>query len=1654
MSADTSARLLQLDPLLEAKNPNVRNEAAAAYGKLSILSEDVKESLKKHASSQAWDTRVSAGKALQALLQNVPDFERKKENENSSVSERIKNIVVLNVQRNFKPLLSDDEKSLKAGKERGNQKTQREIVDQHLEYNRVTGISSQKFLSDDEFLHEGVSEPELPSTSKELLQVTKTEIIEGEIDENFNDDSERLKTFWKVLKEFVNMVAEQQWYTRHGASIAICQIATTSYDRLSYELIDTILYLLIHVLILDKFNDFISGRNATAPVREQCAQALVHMLRNTDEKRREVVLEIVVQMVSTPGDDNWNIRQSGLLILKYYFAIARNDDDDHKKTFDRCFDLVIQSLDDPIDDVTGCAVKTLASILSNKEIPQEEMSKLVEKVMNHVWKLLDIEAAKEQLRAGLDALCIDLLEIVELWLRWNQELGISRQSLLTICSTIDAAFPVRCEKIVQLLDADIDRPQHGKLTAEDVFIIIKQLYRILLFAPPSDSLVFLEKTFITFSKVFRTYQHILIEKGDVSQKVGNWLGCLLLDHRNPQIDVFACDVDGISSNNKTSTELMCSEEMRFLGEKEKDKVYLTRKILCAKFLAIILEALYESDEEIQGQKVDIAVQLLFIPFFQSRTIMHNLGVSIVVNEWAALYRAAVNAKITEKPPPMTIIQLADSIVRGPGKQYDEMTTIVHGLTKDCNEFIEYCVVRGFDRTSTEATGGAPEDVSKAAYSTVRPNLKTDKQREAIDTRYNTLCRSIENAKMNIKSNGIRINALLSSTLFYFGNAPEKLTPQIRPIVETMQTEENDAMASEVFRGAVPLLVMFSWPRNPRPYVKVLAKALDSFSGCSIRMPKVGVTSPGSQTTIISMRRIWGKETEDGFEENNGMVSAESRNAELFLTILCQFNATQLAEFYSHFDLSEDVDLNTFLTRLELHNSLWSRVGSRLSEQSTDKIFNLLPSDDPAIRYAFAKAIETFCKSSCGDTLSKCYTRLVILSQDLNNVNSRLATVEVFLRLCMMDTCYLNGWATLLAPPVFQLLTDQCEAVRDAAGEAFRRLIPVVTLENPNFVIEGISEELTKKRAEYSNFINVLGAPSSLPRVIREDITGGFDTSMLREYQLEGITWIRFLRTYGLHGILADDMGLGKTLQTMCSIALSVDKDDLDERNKCSLIVCPRTLVDHWCLEWNRFFPKRIPAVKNIIRAQRAEICVIPYDDLKSAYISDRVWNYIVLDEGHVMRNSKRRAWKFAIELVCKSRLILSGTPVQNSPADLWSLFAWLMPGYLGTEKQFRSQFLKKIMKCRLPKANELDLKAGSAAISQLHKLVLPFIMRRLKTEVLKELPEKNVQDYECELTDDQKDVYRFIVDRCTSSYEELKNKTGISSLVTLISLRKLTDHTMLVYDTLLKIGAPQDILAKARTARSGKMEALKQLLIECEICKNPDDEVLPEADELGGLNEAGPGHRALIFCQWKTSAKLVSNALSSGEFGSVVSHLVLDGDVPAGDRMKMVNRFNEDKTIDVLILTTHVGGVGLNLTGADTVIFLDHDWNPMKDLQAIDRAHRLGQTRNVNVYRLITQGTVEEKVMSLAKFKLNTAQALIGADNTSMMTMETGELMNMFTLDGDEPLKKGTGSSEPAAKKSKKASTSGGASEEINLASMWDESQYDDFQVDNFLRNA
>uniref|UniRef100_A0A158QQ36 DUF3535 domain-containing protein n=1 Tax=Haemonchus placei TaxID=6290 RepID=A0A158QQ36_HAEPC len=1289
------------------------------------------------------------------------------------------------------------------------------------------------------------------------------------------------------------LLADQRWQYRHGAAIAIAKILSTSYSSMYAP------HLNIYLLL---------GRTATAPVRETCAQALGHFLRKTDSERQTVILSQLRYELQ-----NWHCRQSALLVFKYFFAVASSSE-----SFHDCFNLVVKSLDDTVDDVVSCAVTTLSSLLSNPTV-DDERSSLVQQVMSNVWQLLEQESKKEQLRSGLDALAVDLISIVETWLR---------------------------------------------LQESDVLTILKLFYRVLLFSAPANDMLLLENVYIT-SKVEIRFRSTLIESRVLLEKLGPWAGCLLLDHRSAVIDVFTYCVDSRASSRDDPFERMASEEVRCLSDKEKDDVYITRKIISAKFLATIIHLHYESGIEVifmtHIRPFDIytpeAIQLLFVPFLRSNLLYHNLGAAVMLNEWwAAVYRDSLN-----NPPP----------------------SYISFLIKDCKEFVDYCVNRGVDRSQLcMGDSVSAEEISKMAFERCLGILTAPNHIESLTTRYNVLADTIEFTKLAVKTNTARVTAFLASALFYFGFAPEKLTPMVRPLVECMQNEHNSTVSAEIFRGAVTLMIAYSWPRSPRPYVKVLARAMDMFSSCSSRIPKPQEWY-GSVDCLPHIQYI------------SAQVAGPRK----------KFTEKSIWAFEFPYEFQE------LLSRLALHDCMWSRVGSSLSDVSTSRIIELLKSSNPAYRFAGAKAVETFARSRLGDTISRL---LSPLSEMLNNVsveNERRGAIEALLRLSFMHAA-LTGVVSLLAPLAFVRMTDKLEEVRDAAGEAFRNMVPLLALEDVSTAVPDLSDEFSLKRVESADFVNVLSAPGRLALVETKTIHGLCKTIQLRHYQAEGITWMRFLRKFGLHGILADDMGLGKTLQTLCALALSLD-NDTNLISRCSLIICPRTLVDHWCNEWRRFFPGRAPArhVEGMpVKWKSAEIVVAAYEDLKANSSLGRIaWNYVVLDEGHVLRNPKTAIWRAANELNSTSRLILSGTPVQNSPADLWALFTWLMPGYLGDERHFRSRFLRKILKCRSHRANERDIQDGSEAISQLHRLILPFIMRRLKSEVLRELPDKNVQDYECQLSEEQRTIYKFIVDRCTANRTQLAARRGISPLHALMALRQLVDHPLLIQDVLMKLAAPEEIMKLVPNASSGKIAALGQLLSECGIGvtieeKDPEDE-----NPLSSIPVELP-HRALIFCQWKSSVQLVSNALTRLEYNFEL-----------------------------------IGGVGLNLTGADVVIFLDHDWNPMKDLQAIDRAHRIGQTRKVNVYRLITQGTIEAKVMSLHKFKQDTADALIGADNRSLQTMATDELMNMFVLDGDQPSKENGG---PEAKKRRKTAR-------WNLAELWDESQYEQqFDVSQFIKEA
>jgi TATA-binding protein-associated factor len=391
----------------------------------------------------------------------------------------------------------------------------------------------------------------------------------------------------------------------------------------------------------------------------------------------------------------------------------------------------------------------------------------------------------------------------------------------------------------------------------------------------------------------------------------------------------------------------------------------------------------------------------------------------------------------------------------------------------------------------------------------------------------------------------------------------------------------------------------------------------------------------------------------------------------------------------------------------------------------------------------------------------------------------------------------------------------------------------------------------------------------------------------------------------------------------------------------------------------------------------ADIVITSYDVCRNDIniLGPRNWNYCVLDEGHLIKNPKTKTTIAVKTLKSYHRLILSGTPIQNNVLELWSLFDFLMPGFLGTEKVFHDRFARPIAASRGAKSSSKEQEVGALAIEALHKQVLPFLLRRLKEEVLNDLPPKILQNYYCDLSDLQRKLFEDFAKKESKSIQAAaveKSREGKQHIFQALQyMRKLCNSPALVvkeghkqYNTLTQQLAKQKSSLRD-IAHAPKLTALKDLLVDCGI--GATDMGIDQAAIASGEVEAVSQHRALIFCQMKEMLDMVQTEVLQKLLPSV-QYLRLDGSVEANKRQDIVNHFNSDPSYDVLLLTTSVGGLGLNLTGADTVIFVEHDWNPQKDMQAMDRAHRIGQKKVVNVYRIVTRGTLEEKILRYVQF--------------------------------------------------------------------------------------
>lgn len=635
-----------------------------------------------------------------------------------------------------------------------------------------------------------------------------------------------------------------------------------------------------------------------------------------------------------------------------------------------------------------------------------------------------------------------------------------------------------------------------------------------------------------------------------------------------------------------------------------------------------------------------------------------------------------------------------------------------------------------------------------------------------------------------------------------------------------------------------------------------------------------------------------------------------------------------------------------------------------------------------IRYAAAKCFATICSVITVDGMTMLVEKVLPTINNALDVHHRQGAIECIYHLIHVMEDGILPYVIFLVVPVLGRMSDSDNDTRLLATTSFATLVKLVPLEAGIPDPPGLSEELLKGRDRERKFMSQMldvrkVEPFQIPVAIKAE---------LRSYQQDGVNWLAFLNRYNLHGILCDDMGLGKTLQTICIVASDhhmraeefAKSQAPDARKLPSLIVCPPSLSGHWQQEVKQYAPflKCIAYVGPPSERARlqpllseSDVVVTSYDVCRNDndLLNAISWNYCVLDEGHLIKNPKAKITLSVKKLISNHRLILSGTPIQNNVLELWSLFDFLMPGFLGTEKVFLDRFAKPIAASRFSKSSSKEQEAGALAIEALHKQVLPFLLRRLKEEVLNDLPPKIIQNYYCDPSDLQKKLFE---DFSKKEQKELQDKVGSTErsdkehiFQALQYMRRLCNSPALVVKEGHKqYNEVQSYLSAKRSnirdvSHAPKLSALRDLLIDCGI--GLDHSAEGELDT--GASYVSP-HRALVFCQMKEMLDIVQNDVLKKLLPSV-QYLRLDGGVEATKRQDIVNRFNTDPSYDVLLLTTSVGGLGLNLTGADTVIFVEHDWNPQKDIQAMDRAHRIGQKKVVNVYRLITRGTLEEKIL-------------------------------------------------------------------------------------------
>uniref|UniRef100_A0A3B4VC35 B-TFIID TATA-box binding protein associated factor 1 n=1 Tax=Seriola dumerili TaxID=41447 RepID=A0A3B4VC35_SERDU len=1483
--------------------------------------------------------------------------------------------------------------------------------------------------------------------------------------------------------------------------------------RQHQEWIEDLVIRLLCVFALDRFGDFVSDE-VVAPVRETCAQTLGVALRHMNETGVSMTVDVLLNLLK---EDQWEVRHGGLLGIKYALAVRQ---DLISVLLPRVLPAITVGLQDLDDDVRAVAAASLIPVVEGLvQLLPNKVPFIVNTLWDALLDLDDLTASTNSIMTLLSSLLTypqvrqcsmqqSLTVLVpRVWPFLRHTISSVRRAALETLFTLLSKADQSCALWINPILQDMLRHIFQSCileSNEEILELIQKVWMELLSQAPHQYVVAASCPWMgAWLCLMMQASHIPIDLN------------MLLEVKARSKDKAGTKArQGTNQVKETVQEYIAGAETVTDDPVTRDYVVVRARLMAAKLLGALCRCICDPQLNAASQEIRPAESLghLLLFHLNSKSALQRIAVALVLCEWAALQKDC--QVVSSMVQPRLLAILSEQLY------YDEIAIPFTRMQNECKQLIALLADAQIDlqdrlNCSVFTIDQANELVTTIfTESTAGLNVKS-KQWQALDSKRQQAQATVLETSTEWQQLHLRVHMFTACAVINLQVLPDKLNPLVRPLMEAIKREENTLIQGYAASFIAKLLQQCAG-RSPCPNPKIIKNLCASACVDSSVTPSSACPVPPTQENakggglekdgmhhmvnktrgIITLYRHQRaafaitskrgpapkapKTPSTDFVYIKKPFLIQRRGAEFSLTTVARHFGVDLTKSLPYLwentvgPLRTAVTANQCIDRQvqlergdtaaqELVNSLQVlevMAGAMASElkplllEHLSHLFTCLQHPYTAVRHMAARCVGVLSKIATLETMNSFLECVLPWLAAIDDCTKQEGAIEALA--CVMEQLDVDiiPYIVLLVVPVLGRMSDPSDSIRFMATQCFATLIRLLPLEAGIPDPPAMSADLIRQKARERHFLEQLLDGRKLenykiPVPIKAE---------LRKYQQDGVNWLSFLNKYKLHGILCDDMGLGKTLQSICILAgdhyLRAQEYAKTKAADCSpmpsLVVCPPTLTGHWVDEVGKFCSKEY-------------LNPLHYTGLLHFYVFLNLnnlnikFNYCILDEGHVIKNGKTKLSKAIKQLAANFRVILSGTPIQNNVLELWSLFDFLMPGFLGTERQFAARYGKPILASRDAKSSSREQEAGVLAMEALHRQVLPFLLRRMKEDVLQDLPPKIIQDYYCNLSPLQVQLYEdFAKSRAKASVEdsisiasteeEEKPKLKATGHVfqALQYLRKLCNHPSLV----LTVQHPEykrisEQLASQNSSlrdiqHAPKLSALKQLLLDCGLGGGGGSE--------GGTEAVVAQHRVLIFCQLKSMLDIVEHDLLKPKLPTV-TYLRLDGSVQAGLRHSIVSRFNNDPSIDVLLLTTHVGGLGLNLTGADTVVFVEHDWNPMRDLQAMDRAHRIGQKRVVNVYRLITRGTLEEKIMGLQKFKMSIANTIISQENTSLQSMGTDQLLNLFTLDKDNKGEKGEQTASTSGKASMKSVLDG-------LGELWDQQQYDtEYNLDSFMHS-